>query len=96
MEDKDKHKVPLNLHTLHETPLSAPRRKLWDFVPEFLALWLLRKGFNPQPTPFELWVVHSVALRAYYSRFFRVVDLLNQQSQATYDIYLPKDISELN
>lgn len=80
MDDKDKHRVPIELHTLHEVPIKPPRRRLWDFVPEWLGMWLIERGFNPKPTPYELWTVNSVMLRAYYKRFYGAIELLNYQA----------------
>jgi hypothetical protein len=80
MDDKDKHKVPIELHTLHDTPINPPRRKLWDFVPEWLGMWLIKRGYNPKPTPRELWHINSIMLRAYYKRFYSVVELMNYQA----------------
>ena len=80
MDDNQKHRVPIELHTLHETPTKPPRRRIWDFVPEWLCLWLIKRGYNPPPTPYELWLINSLMLREFYKRFYGAVELLNYQA----------------
>lgn len=80
--DIEKYRVELNLDALGTLALRPPRRRLWDLLPERLALWLIRRGYNPKPTPYELWCLDSAALRLYYSQFYGVVSQLHQQSAA--------------
>ncbi len=81
MRDEDKHRVEVEIGELGDTPVRPPRRKLWDFVPNFLAMFIVNKlGWNPAPTPYEIWLVRSVYLRGYYNRFYKAINLLNHQS----------------
>lgn len=76
----EKHVVKVQVETLHETKVKPPRRKLWDLFPDFLAVRYIRlTGHNPQPTPYERWVIDNVHLRAYYKAFHDTLILLNQQ-----------------
>jgi hypothetical protein len=74
-----KYQVEITLATLHETAMHPPRKRLWDRIPSWLGMFILR-WFSPKPTPYEVWAVNSVALRSYYARFYAMMSLMNQQS----------------
>ena len=80
MDDSLKHRVQIDLDGLAKLPIRPPRKKLWDLLPERLSLWLIKRGYNPPPTPYERWCLDSAALRVYYERFYAAVTMMNQQS----------------
>lgn len=81
MRDEDKHRVEVEISELGDTPVHPPRRRLWDFVPNRLAMFIVNTlKYNPPPTPYELWLLKSIYLRGYYNRFYGAINLLNQQS----------------
>ena len=62
-----KHNVEVDMDKLEHLPIRPPRRRLWDLVPTRIAVWLVERGFNPKPTPFEKWALRSAMLRAIYT-----------------------------
>lgn len=64
--DIKKHNVEVEPSNLGSLSIKPPRRRLWDFLPESVAMWLLRRGVNPKPTPYETWALKNLMLRSFY------------------------------
>lgn len=62
------HPVHIDIVNLDGVALYPPRRKFWDWLPIFVREFLLGRGYSPPPTPREVWVVESAALRAAYRK----------------------------
>ena len=74
-----KHLVEVDVQTLHEIPITPPRKRLWDFVPDWLALFIVQRlRIVPKPTPYELWTINNAVLRMYYKIAY---DRLKQWNQ---------------
>ena len=74
--DIEKHNVHVDPSKLANLSIKPPRRRLWDFLPESVAIWLLRHGFNPKPTPYETWALKNIMLRSFYEWQKATIDRL--------------------
>jgi len=87
-----KHSVYVDRDLVAKVPTLPPRKRLWDLIPGFLALLIVRLGFNPKPTPYEVWLIQSAALRAYYTTYLQVMKMIEgKQKPALPERNIPKE-----
>jgi len=68
------HDVPIDASELHLTPLHPPRKRFWDLLPIAFREWYLERGWhNPQPTPYEVWIINSAFLRSKFKALRNLV-----------------------
>jgi len=63
--------VEFTLSELGDTPVKAPRKRFWDYLPARILGFtrtLKRRPF-PDATPYEEWLVRSVFLRIFFTQF---------------------------
>lgn len=61
------HTIEVDIENLGDLPVKPPRKRLWDLLPKwFCEFWLTVGGYSPKPTPYEVWLISNIVLRAKY------------------------------